>query len=208
MRRVAARIYDQKRAEVYERLGIPTVATVRWTADRMVRHLVPEGFADLWRDPTGVIAIVEVPLHHDWLAHPVKALEDATGARVAYLMRFGMGTLGTPSTVIQDGDQVFMLVTDDDDAEAVTTVTAAAPTSERVQTMSGHRGSRKCGLSIASELDRERGRVPLIERHHPCCASGAGAGGGVIPGRCRELGSLEEADWPLRRRGRAPVTTR
>lgn len=44
--RVAARIYDQKRAQVYERLGIPTVATVRWTADRMIRHLVPEG---TWR---------------------------------------------------------------------------------------------------------------------------------------------------------------
>jgi trk system potassium uptake protein TrkA len=127
VRRVAARIYDQKRAEVYERLGIPTVATVRWTADRMVRHLVPEGLADLWRDPTGVVAIVEVPLHHDWLAHPVKALEDATGARVAYLMRFGLGALPTPSTVLQEGDQVFMLVTDDV-VESVTAVTAAAPT--------------------------------------------------------------------------------
>src|ERR671928_360902 len=41
--RVVARIYDAKRAEVYERLGIPTVATVRWTADRIIRHLVPEG---------------------------------------------------------------------------------------------------------------------------------------------------------------------
>ena len=33
--RVAARIYDARRAEVYERLGIPSVATVRWTADQM-----------------------------------------------------------------------------------------------------------------------------------------------------------------------------
>src|SRR5689334_19281970 len=40
VQRVVARIYDPKRAEVYERLGIPTVATVRWTADRMLRHLV------------------------------------------------------------------------------------------------------------------------------------------------------------------------
>jgi trk system potassium uptake protein TrkA len=127
VRRVAARIYDQKRAEVYERLGIPTVATVRWTADRMVRHLVPEGLADLWRDPTGVVAIVEVPLHHDWLAHSVKSLEDATGARVSHLMRFGVGALPTPSTVLQEGDQVFMLVTDDI-VESVTSVTAAAPT--------------------------------------------------------------------------------
>ncbi len=54
--RVVARIYDQKRAEVYERLGIPTVATVRWTADRMIRHLVPEGHVEIWRDPTSTVS--------------------------------------------------------------------------------------------------------------------------------------------------------
>lgn len=110
--RVVARIYDPKRAEVYERLGIPTVATVRWTADRMIRHLVPEGIAELWREPTGTVAIVEVPLHPGWVSQPARALEEATGARIAYIMRFGLATLPTPSMVLQDGDQVFMLVTD------------------------------------------------------------------------------------------------
>ena len=111
--RVVARIYDARRAQVYERLGIPTVATIRWAADRMVRHLVPEGTVEVFRDPTSVVSIVEVPVHRDWVGRPLKTLEERTGARVAYLMRFGMGTLGTASTVIQDGDQVFMLVTDD-----------------------------------------------------------------------------------------------
>jgi trk system potassium uptake protein TrkA len=111
--RVVARIYDSRRALVYERLGIPTVATIRWAADRMVRQLVPEGTVEVFRDPTSVISIVEVPLHSDWVGKTLKTLEESTGARVAYLMRFGMGTLGTPSTVFQDGDQVFMLVTDD-----------------------------------------------------------------------------------------------
>ena len=113
VQRVVARIYDQKRAEVYERLGIPTVATVRWTADRMLRHLVNEGNAEIWRDPTSNVAIVEVTVHPGWISRPVKALEEATGGRVAYLMRFGVGTLTTPSTVLQDGDQIFMLLTDD-----------------------------------------------------------------------------------------------
>ena len=111
--RVVARIYDSRRAQVYERLGIPTVATIRWAADRMVKHLVPEGTVEVFRDPTSVVSIVEAPLHRDWVGQPLKALEERTGARVAYLMRFGMGTLGTPSTVLQDGDQIFMLVTDD-----------------------------------------------------------------------------------------------
>ena len=124
--RVVARIYDPKRAEVYERLGIPTVATVRWTADRMVRHLLPDGHQEIWRDPTSSVAIVEIPVHPAWISKPVRTLEEATGARVAYLMRFGLGTLPTGSTVLQDGDQVFVLVTDDMTA-AVTKVAGAPP---------------------------------------------------------------------------------
>ncbi|HCT79981.1 MAG TPA: potassium transporter TrkA [Micromonosporaceae bacterium] len=126
VQRVVARIYDQRRAEVYERLGIPTVATVRWTADRIVRHLVPEGAAELWRDPTSTVAIIEVPIHPGWVGHPLSVLEEACGTRAAYVMRFGLGVLPTASTVIQDGDQLFMLVTDEI-AKAVSSVTSSAP---------------------------------------------------------------------------------
>ncbi|GIF36043.1 potassium channel family protein [Actinoplanes xinjiangensis] len=111
--RVVARIYDSRRAQVYERLGIPTIATIRWAADRMYRFLVPDQRVEVFRDPTSVISIVETPLHRDWIGRTVKALEDRTGARVAYLARFGVGTLAQPSTVLQDGDQVYMLVTDE-----------------------------------------------------------------------------------------------
>jgi len=128
--RVAARIYDQRRAEVYERLGIPTVATVRWTADRMLRHLVPEGHVEIFRDPTSTVSIVEVPLHREWIGRPLQALERAAGTRAAYLMRFGIGTLPTPSTVLQEGDQVFMLVTDDI-ADAVTLTASSLPEGAR-----------------------------------------------------------------------------
>ncbi|MDI6103275.1 TrkA family potassium uptake protein [Actinoplanes sp. NEAU-A12] len=111
--RVVARIYDSRRAQVYERLGIPTIATIRWASDRMYRFLVPDSRVEVFRDPTTVVSIVETPLHRDWIGRTVKSLEDRTGARVAYLSRFGMGTLAQPSAVLQDGDQVYMLVTDD-----------------------------------------------------------------------------------------------
>jgi trk system potassium uptake protein TrkA len=126
VRRVVARIYDAKRAEVYERLGIPTVATVRWTADRMLRQIVRDDVTEVWRDPTSTVSIVEAPVHHGWVGRRVRALEEATGARVAYVMRFGAGTLPTPSMILQDGDQVFLLVTDDM-AATVTKITMAAP---------------------------------------------------------------------------------
>jgi len=73
-----------------------------------------------------VVAIVEVPVHPGWISRPVRALEEASGARVAYLMRFGLGTLPTRSTLIQDGDQIFMLVTDEMTA-GVTKVAGAPP---------------------------------------------------------------------------------
>jgi trk system potassium uptake protein TrkA len=126
VRRVVARIYDSKRAEVYERLGIPTVATVRWTADRMLRHLVPKETLEVFRDASGTISIVEAMVHPDWIGLPIRTLEEASGARVAYITRFGLGTLPTPSTVVQEGDQVFVLVTDET-ASAVTKITSVPP---------------------------------------------------------------------------------
>lgn len=124
--RVAARIYDAKRAEVYERLGIPTVATVRWTSDRILRHLVPEGPAELWRDPTGTVAMLEVPVHPGWVGRSVHTLERAAGSRTAYLVRFGVAILPEPDTVVQDGDQIYFLVTDET-ARTVTAVTGSPP---------------------------------------------------------------------------------
>ena len=51
---VVARIYDPGRAEVYQRLGIPTVATVKWTADQMLRRLLPaRAPCRSFRDPVG-----------------------------------------------------------------------------------------------------------------------------------------------------------
>ena len=52
---VVARIYDPGRAEIYQRLGIPTVATVLWATDQIMRRLVPEGSRSEWRDEHTVL---------------------------------------------------------------------------------------------------------------------------------------------------------
>ena len=106
--RVVARIYDPKRAEVYQRLGIPTVATVSWTTDRFLRMLLPEGVATAWREPSGTMAVLQLPLHEDWVGHRVSELEAATGSRVAFIMRFGNGVLPDPGTIIQADDSVYV----------------------------------------------------------------------------------------------------
>ncbi|MCO6009702.1 TrkA family potassium uptake protein [Actinoallomurus purpureus] len=106
---VVARIYDPRRAEVYQRLGIPTVATVRWTADQMIRRLLPEGVSSLWRDPTGEVVLAEVQTDPKWIGAKVSALEEAAKTRVAYLSRMGEALVPTGDTVIQDGDVVHVM---------------------------------------------------------------------------------------------------
>ncbi|GAB7189982.1 TrkA family potassium uptake protein [Kineococcus sp. NUM-3379] len=101
---VVARIYDPGRAEVYQRLGIPTIATVRWTADQVLRRLLPDGPAPEHLDTSGRVALVEMPVHLGWVGRRVGALEAAAGVRVAYVTRLGVGLLPTPSTVHQEGD--------------------------------------------------------------------------------------------------------
>ncbi len=107
---VVARIYDPKRAEVYERLGIPTVATVRWTADQILRRLLPEGATPEWTDQSGKIILAEVPIADSWIGHRVTALEAAAGVRVACLIRFGEGMLPEAGTALQHGDTVHLLL--------------------------------------------------------------------------------------------------
>lgn len=117
--RVVARIYDAKRAAVYERLGIPTVATVPWTTDRLLNILTRDTETAKWRDPTGTVAVVEVVLHDEWVGHRISDLEAATGSRVAFLLRFGSGLLPDTKTVLQSGDQVYVAAVSGHAGEAV-----------------------------------------------------------------------------------------
>ncbi len=123
---VVARIYDPRRAEVYQKLGIPTVATVRWTADQVIRRLLPEGTLSEWRDPSGHVVLAEVAVSPEWIGHRVTRLEEDSGARVAFLTRFGDGMLPGPQTVLQDGDLVHVTLLWAD-RERVASVLAGSP---------------------------------------------------------------------------------
>jgi len=83
---VIARIYDPKRAAVYQRLGIPTVATVSWTATQIMKAVLPTGATEEFTDPTGTMTLAEVPLHERWLGRNAIELEEATGARIAFVL--------------------------------------------------------------------------------------------------------------------------
>ncbi|UQX90301.1 TrkA family potassium uptake protein [Jatrophihabitans telluris] len=109
---VVARIYDPRRAEVYERLGIPTIATVPWTAARLLKNILGGTIDEEWRDPTGQVVMLHVVITDAWVGHKLSAFESATGARVALISRFGKGELPGSHTVIQAGDELHVTATD------------------------------------------------------------------------------------------------
>ncbi len=112
VQRVVARIYDPRRASVYQRLGIPTVATVAWTADQMMRRLIPEGAESLWRDPTGAVVLAEVAYGEDWLGEKVHDLERAAQARIAFISRLGEAVIPGPGLLLQEGDVVHVIASE------------------------------------------------------------------------------------------------
>ena len=124
---VVARIYDPGRAEIYQRLGIPTVATVKWTSDQMVRRLLPQGHVPEFTDPSGKVVIAEMPISDAWIGRRISEIEGATGGRTAYLTRLGDGLLPGPDTVYQEGDRLHLALLREDLATAERVLDAAPP---------------------------------------------------------------------------------
>ncbi len=123
---VVARIYDAGRAEIYQRLGIPTVATVLWTTDQILRRLVPEGSRSEWRDASGLIQLCEVHLEASWYGRPASIIEERTSARLAFITRLGEGLIPDANTVLQEGDLVHVMVSNKD-LESVDAILAQSP---------------------------------------------------------------------------------
>ena len=124
---VVARIYDPGRAEIYQRLGIPTVATVRWTADQVLRRLVPQGAVPLHTDPSGRISLLDLTPHISWVGTSLRVIERETGARVGYFTRLGEGRLPDTDTVLQEGDLLQILAERDRRSEIEQALTSPRP---------------------------------------------------------------------------------
>jgi trk system potassium uptake protein len=110
---VVARIYDPRRAEIYQRLGIPTVATVKWTTDQVMRLLIPDEIASDWKDPTEGISLVTLVLPKSWVGWTVERLESAGHRRVVAVNRIGQARIPTSNMILQEGDQVHLAVNDE-----------------------------------------------------------------------------------------------
>jgi trk system potassium uptake protein len=124
--RVVARIYDPQRALVYQRLGIPTVATVTWTVDQVRSWLLPEEFTPHWRDATGTLLLIDHVLPEHLAGQKLAGLEADGKIRLVAVTRAGIPRLDGSGLVGQDGDLLHFVVMKDD-LPALEALLAPAP---------------------------------------------------------------------------------
>lgn len=106
---VVARIYDPGRALVYRRLGIPTIATVDWSTDQVLRRLFPDVTRAEWIDPSGHLAIVERGLPPGSAGRSLADLDDPPRWRLVSVTRGGRAQMPKPGLLGQEGDVLHFL---------------------------------------------------------------------------------------------------
>ncbi|ANH39990.1 Trk system potassium uptake protein TrkA [Nocardioides dokdonensis FR1436] len=116
IQQVVARIYDPGRAEVYQRLGITTVATVKWTADQVLRRILPAGAEPDFRDPSGTIRVDHITVPEIWIGRRTIDLQVQSRSRIAWIDRLGEGMLPVRETVLQEGDMLHLVIREDNAA--------------------------------------------------------------------------------------------
>jgi trk system potassium uptake protein TrkA len=111
--KVIARIYDPRRAEIYERLDIPTVATVRWAA-KQIQYLLFHGKEQL-RDTLagGSLLQLQVSVPDHLVGKKIASVESEGQVEIIGVERGGTGFIPKPDSTFQDGDVAHFVVQKD-----------------------------------------------------------------------------------------------
>jgi len=107
--KVIARIFDPRRAEIYERLNIPTVATTTWGVKQFQLMLLHTGKEVRESLGGGELLRVRVPVPSHLVGKPASSLNVDGHILVAGVSRGGKGFIPSSDSTLQEGD--FLIVT-------------------------------------------------------------------------------------------------
>ena len=111
--KVIARIYDPRRAEIYGRLNIPTVATTTWGIKQIQLMLLHDREEIRESLGGGDILRVRVPVPEHLIGKPANTLNVDGKILVAGVSRGGTGFLPTPDSTLQAGDYLVVMMVKD-----------------------------------------------------------------------------------------------
>jgi trk system potassium uptake protein len=107
--RVIARLYDPRKAEIYRRLGLQTVAPVSWGVSRMVEALSLSDLTVTASLGSGEVDLVETEIPPTLAGRTVRDLTVPGEIQVAAVSRGGKTFLPSSGTIFESGDLVHLV---------------------------------------------------------------------------------------------------
>jgi trk system potassium uptake protein len=108
--KVVARIYDPRRAEIYRRLGIPTVATVQWGSAEIYDQLFHGIEHTELAIGDGEMVLLRLDIPETLAGRPVSELNEAGASLVVALDRMGRASIPGENATFQEGDVAHVIV--------------------------------------------------------------------------------------------------
>jgi len=114
---VVARIFDPKRASLYERFGIPTVSAVQWSASRLLAMILDPKVRSDFAFGQGEVVLVELEATEAIAEKRVLDLELPRVLSIVAVERDGKALLLTDIDTIRSGDMLYIAVDRDNVSE-------------------------------------------------------------------------------------------
>ena len=107
---VVARIFDPKRASLYERFGIPTVSAVQWSSSRLLAMILDPKVRSDFAFGQGEVVLVELEATDALAEKRVLDLELPRVLSIVAVERGGKALLLTDIDTIESGDMLYLAV--------------------------------------------------------------------------------------------------
>lgn len=110
---VVARVYNPRRAPIYEKLGLQTIASSSWGAQRIEQLILHPGLQSVYSAGNGEVQIYEVSVPHGWDGGAVGDLVPDVNALPVAIARGGRACLPDRSTILRAHDVLQVSATDE-----------------------------------------------------------------------------------------------
>jgi len=108
--RVIARLYDPRRAEIYQRLGLLTISTTTWGAERIYELATHMDLDVVYNFGRGEVSIVAIEVPHTLAGRTVRDLNVIGEFSVTSITRDDKAFLPSAGTVFREGDIIHVTV--------------------------------------------------------------------------------------------------
>jgi len=108
--KVITRIYDPRRAEIYRRLNIPTIASVAWAGHRMLSFISHGELDSEYQFGNGEVDLIRLDVPPQLVNRGAADLNVPMEVQVVCVVRGGSARLATQGTIFKEGDILYIAV--------------------------------------------------------------------------------------------------